>query len=129
MLYITPRMRKKLTKYESYLKLHQIDNFQHNFDADNRLHIYSSCLFCGIFTELTKDHIVPRAFRGSNGPENIAMVCKNCNQLKGDRTLEEWVRDMPVNTKYRLAIEYILQQGINGSFKPIQYESNDYYVA
>ena len=112
-------MRKKLSKYESYLKLHQIGNFQHSFDDDNQLYIYSSCLFCGIFTELTKDHLVPRAFRGSNKSENIALVCRNCNQLKGDRTLEEWVRDMPENTKHRLVIEYILDQGISGSYKPI----------
>lgn len=122
MIYVTPRMQRKIDKYKTYLKLHQIDNFQHNFEEDDKLHIYSSCLFCGIFTELTKDHLVPRAFSGSNHPENIGLVCNNCNQLKGDRTLEEWARDMPENSKYRLAIEYIIQQGINGSFKPLHFK-------
>jgi len=33
----------------------------------------------------TLEHIIPRALGGSDEPENLAVACKRCNQLKGRR--------------------------------------------
>lgn len=46
------------------------------------------CFYCGKPAG-TKDHVIPRS-RGGRGPNNKVHACKRCNQIKGDRTLEEY---------------------------------------
>lgn len=38
----------------------------------------------------TRDHINPTVRGGANTPANIIIVCKACNEDKGDHTLTEW---------------------------------------
>ena len=50
------------------------------------------CQYCGerkVSTELTLDHITPRAQRGQSVPENLVAACVECNTRKGNRTPEE----------------------------------------
>ncbi|WP_081790749.1 HNH endonuclease [Deinococcus phoenicis] len=37
------------------------------------------------------DHIVPLSRGGSNGPENICISCRDCNQQKGPKLPTEWI--------------------------------------
>jgi 5-methylcytosine-specific restriction endonuclease McrA len=38
----------------------------------------------------TRDHLTPKSRNGSNRPNNIVDACRDCNQLKGSLTLEEF---------------------------------------
>jgi DNA-directed RNA polymerase subunit RPC12/RpoP len=46
------------------------------------------CALCGEYVELidaSRDHIIPRSAGGGNGPDNIQLTHKKCNNLKGDQ--------------------------------------------
>jgi 5-methylcytosine-specific restriction endonuclease McrA len=50
------------------------------------------CQYCGcqpVSTELTLDHIVPRAQGGPTSWENVITACRPCNARKADRTPEQ----------------------------------------
>ena len=56
------------------------------------------CQFCGRqmqYADATIDHIVPRSRGGRHHLKNLQLLCKECNQEKGDRPMAE----------FRLAIE------------------------
>ena len=51
-----------------------------------------SCQYCGVkgkLSELTYDHVVPRAQGGKTEWKNIATCCYDCNSRKRDRTPEQ----------------------------------------
>lgn len=61
------------------------------------------CVGCGVKFKTTGthryhvDHIIPLKPRdgskpGSNGPENLQLLCRPCNCQKGNRSQEEWMR-------------------------------------
>jgi len=47
------------------------------------------CQFCGVSTNLTIDHIIPKSKGGEDAWENLTTACIKCNNKKGDRTPEE----------------------------------------
>jgi 5-methylcytosine-specific restriction endonuclease McrA len=50
------------------------------------------CMYCGYefsSTELTRDHVVPRAKGGKDRWENVVAACKRCNHQKADKLLED----------------------------------------
>jgi hypothetical protein len=40
------------------------------------------------------DHIIPRAQGGNASPDNTGTTCRTCNLQKGNRTPEQYYRDM-----------------------------------
>lgn len=55
------------------------------------------CLYCGqtfSASELTRDHVIPRAQGGSDEWENVVSACKACNQRKSDYSLAEAERKL-----------------------------------
>lgn len=51
------------------------------------------CAYCGnvfVEAELTRDHVMPSSRGGENSWMNCVTSCKRCNNLKGDRTPEEF---------------------------------------
>lgn len=56
-----------------------------------------ACCYCGrsVITkalkleDLTLDHIKPRSKGGSDEYNNLCTACRDCNQIKGDRTLKQ----------------------------------------
>lgn len=54
--------------------------------------------------EASRDHSVPRARGGGNGRENIQLMHKTCNNLKGDE-------DYPVDWKQRLKEHMVIPKG------------------
>jgi len=54
------------------------------------------CAYCGAEgIPLEVEHIVPKARGGSNRVSNLTLACRGCNQKKGSRTAEEYLRDRP----------------------------------
>jgi hypothetical protein len=50
------------------------------------------CMYCGqkhAYSELTRDHVTPRAHGGEDIWENVVAACKRCNHFKADRTPEQ----------------------------------------
>jgi 5-methylcytosine-specific restriction endonuclease McrA len=48
------------------------------------------CQYCGCHdVALTVDHIIPKAKLGEDTWENLVTACVNCNNRKGNRTLED----------------------------------------
>lgn len=55
------------------------------------------CIYCS--KSLTKDtatldHVVPTAKGGGNTRGNTVLACKQCNGVKADRTVREWIEDL-----------------------------------
>ena len=48
------------------------------------------CVYCGARGDLTIEHMLPRARRGPDVPENAVWVCGRCNSKKGSKRLYEW---------------------------------------
>lgn len=46
------------------------------------------CAACGKKRPLTKDHVVPVYFGGSDDISNLQPLCKYCNSKKGTRTID-----------------------------------------
>jgi hypothetical protein len=49
------------------------------FERDDR-----KCLECGASEDLQFDHIIPVALGGATSPENLQILCGDCNRSKGD---------------------------------------------
>lgn len=61
------------------------------------------CQYCGEHksaSQLTLDHILPRAQGGNSTPENLVTACEKCNGRKGNRTPEQ--ARMPLLTSQSL---------------------------
>ncbi|MEX1147459.1 MAG: HNH endonuclease [Sphingomonadales bacterium] len=73
--YIKPSRHPAFTRFNLFLR----DRF--------------TCQYCGTDqdngTELTFDHVVPRAYGGRTTWENVITACAPCNLTKGGRTPEE----------------------------------------
>ena len=60
------------------------------------------CHYCGIKMQLkwgaevsfTLDHTIPRKIGGKDIVENIELVCRTCNFLKGDQDAEKYLKNM-----------------------------------
>lgn len=48
-----------------------------------------TCPICGADSELTVDHIVPRALGGPDSPANRRYLCRRCNSVKGPRIVSD----------------------------------------
>jgi hypothetical protein len=44
---------------------------------------------CGTASDLTVDHIVPRALGGPDLPGNRRVLCRRCNSVKGPRIVSD----------------------------------------
>jgi hypothetical protein len=47
------------------------------------------CIFCGVKTSLTLDHLFPRSLNGPDDEKNVIWVCSKCNSSKGSKRLYE----------------------------------------
>ena len=58
-----------------------------------------SCVYCGYEEKnenLTLDHVIPKSKGGKNTWDNLVTACRWCNGEKGDLSLEEYGKDIPV---------------------------------
>ncbi|GHO59007.1 hypothetical protein KSB_74820 [Ktedonobacter robiniae] len=58
------------------------------------------CAYCGKSNlPLQIDHILPRAKGGTNRLSNLTLACEPCNQAKGNRDLEDFLKKEPERLK------------------------------
>jgi 5-methylcytosine-specific restriction endonuclease McrA len=64
------------------------------------------CAYCGRSIarsiEFVADHITPLARGGDNADANVVAACRACNQLKGDKTPDEFAEHIFTEIKRRL---------------------------
>jgi len=82
-----------------------------------------TCQYCGVKSDLTLDHVLPRSRGGADSWENLVTACNHCNVKKGNRTPEE--ARMPLNIKpYRpvhITFFQNLLNGVQDHWKPYLY--------
>ena len=71
------------------------DNTFEQVSADGRDYLVGKCIHCQTRVTVpldwnesahaTLEHIIPRGLGGSDEPDNLAVACQRCNQLKGRR--------------------------------------------
>ncbi|MBN7784058.1 HNH endonuclease [Ponticoccus gilvus] len=69
--FVKPRKRVAFTRFNLFLR----DEFR--------------CQYCGAKSELTFDHVVPRASGGITSWENVVAACAPCNLRKGSKSLRQ----------------------------------------
>ncbi|MCY0884561.1 MAG: RNA-guided endonuclease IscB, partial [Firmicutes bacterium] len=60
------------------------------------------CAYCGGASGdavLNLDHVIPRSRGGSDRVSNLAMVCRTCNEAKGNRLPEAWLEELRGSAK------------------------------
>ena len=59
-----------------------------------------TCQYCGQTKgKLETDHIVPRSQNGPYRTSNLVTTCSKCNQAKGNKRLEEFLKDDPARLR------------------------------
>lgn len=85
----------------SVIRLHRYVNLPYKGVVLSRQNIFKrdnhQCQYCGITTDLTLDHVLPRSRGGKSSWTNLVTACKTCNSKKGDLTPEE--AQMPLMRK------------------------------
>ncbi|NER52962.1 MAG: HNH endonuclease [Symploca sp. SIO1A3] len=62
------------------------------------------CAYCGIENvPFETEHILAKSKGGSNRVSNLCLSCHNCNQVKGNRSVEEFLKKKPLVLKRVLA--------------------------
>lgn len=59
-----------------------------------RAQMKDQCVYCGVSLDdatRTVDHVVPRSRGGKDHLSNYVLSCLGCNNVKGDRTVHEWL--------------------------------------
>ncbi|MBV6637609.1 MAG: HNH endonuclease, partial [Mameliella sp.] len=69
--FVKPQKRVAFTRFNLFLR----DEFR--------------CQYCGTKTELTFDHVIPRAAGGITSWENVVAACAPCNLRKGSKSLRQ----------------------------------------
>lgn len=55
-----------------------------------------TCVYCGKKNiPLEIDHVIPKSRGGSNRVSNLTLACHNCNQIKGNLSIEEFLKNKP----------------------------------
>ena len=93
----------------------------------SRMNVYLrddfSCAYCRVklaVSQLTYDHVIPRAQGGRTEWENIVTACYGCNALKGNRTPDQSGM-FPVQPPYKPATLPLLPPFIDPSSAPVEW--------
>ncbi len=90
--YVKPALYPAFTRFNVFLR----DRF--------------SCQYCGCKSELTFDHMVPRARGGQTKWDNVITACAPCNLAKGSLSLEQ-ARMKPFAYPYRPTVFELHRNG------------------
>lgn len=82
-----------------------------------------TCQYCGIKSDLTLDHVMPRSRGGEDSWENLVTACNHCNVKKGNRTPEEANMPLEIEPYRPVHITFFqnLLGGVQEHWKPYLY--------
>lgn len=82
-----------------------------------------SCQYCGIKSDLTLDHVMPRSRGGRDSWENLVTACTHCNVKKGNRTPDEAQMPLKISPYRPIHITFFqnLINGVQENWKPYLY--------
>ena len=85
------RLSSRVIRLVNYIKL-PLKRIMANKPSRNLIHKRDDykCQYCGSYSSLTIDHVIPRSRGGENTWDNMVSACISCNTRKGDKTPEEW---------------------------------------
>lgn len=70
------------------------------------------CAYCNYnlkaleYSKIHIDHIIPISKGGKDDPSNFAVVCSDCNTLKSDLTMEEFLKKVEIKrNRYNTILE------------------------
>jgi 5-methylcytosine-specific restriction endonuclease McrA len=97
-------LKKEFDKRVKVLKLDE-EAKEELFDRFSELYKYGGfkCAYCDERMELkwgdtelafTVDHVVPRAYGGSDSIGNLTFACQSCNSMKGDKSAGWFVNNV-----------------------------------
>ena len=69
-----------------------------------------SCVYCGLSTDLTTDHLIPRSRGGDDSADNVVLACQPCNASRGEKGVFEWVGLKEKDKLHRLVAGKYLKQ-------------------
>lgn len=82
-----------------------------------------TCQYCGVKSDLTLDHVLPKSRGGKDTWENLVTACNHCNVKKGDRTPDEAKMTLKVSPYRPIHITFFqnLMGGVQENWKPYLY--------
>ena len=83
------RLREQVANYEAVETLLKSGRRRETIPDDVKLLVWSrdagACVKCGAQAGLQFDHIIPHSRGGSDGADNLQLLCDRCNLSKSDR--------------------------------------------
>jgi 5-methylcytosine-specific restriction endonuclease McrA len=90
---LTLRSVNQSFRYPSIIRLQRYIHVPYRKVSLSRINVFrrdgNQCLYCGSKSDLTLDHVLPKAMGGKDTWENLATACQTCNTRKGNRTPEQ----------------------------------------
>lgn len=82
-----------------------------------------TCQYCGVKSDLTLDHVMPRSRGGKDSWENLVTACNKCNVKKGNKTPAEAKMPLRVKPYQPIHITFFqnLMGGVQDHWKPYLY--------
>lgn len=83
------------------------------------------CAYCGGASGdvvLNIDHVIPKSRGGSDRVSNLAIVCRTCNEAKGNRMPEEWLEELNLSSQ---PLDYIRAHRFPGALKRLKQPLRD----
>ena len=85
------RLGVDVDEYQALLSVPNRKKKARRISSSKRLNVFErdgwSCRFCGAQSNLVIDHIFPVSKGGGGQIENLQTLCKNCNELKGNKVI------------------------------------------
>jgi hypothetical protein len=83
------RIREQVANFEAVESVLKSGPVRQTIPDDVKLAVWTrdggTCVRCGASTQLHFDHVIPFARGGSDGVENLQLLCRSCNLAKGSR--------------------------------------------
>jgi len=108
------RTVSKEFKFPEVIRLKKLVRFNKRYIAPTKRNVMNrddwKCSYCGSTKNLTIDHIIPKVLNGTNDYYNLTTCCDSCNRKKGDKPLEQFLKETGYHFKRKTNIPTYLKE-------------------